>query len=86
MKYFVFSKPNCTYCDQAKALLEAKGKDFEVIMLDVGQPKTEGMKYISRDEVLAMFPNARTMPQISALQDNVSWHVGGFTELRAQLG
>ena len=91
MKYFVYSKPNCTFCDQAKALLEQKGLDFEVIMLDVGQPKAEGMKYISRDEILAMFPGARTMPQISLLRVTeggtpVSSNVGGFAELRAQIG
>ena len=29
MKAIVWSKDNCTYCDQAKKLLEEKGVDFE---------------------------------------------------------
>lgn len=85
MKYFVYSKPNCTYCDQAKALLESKGLDFEVIMLDVGQPKEQGMQYIPRDELLMIFPNARTMPQINRRDGNVSSYVGGFMELKNEL-
>lgn len=89
-KYFVYSKPNCTFCDQAKSLLEQKGLPFEVIMLDVGQPKVEGVQYVSREDVLAVFPNARTMPQINVTRTeedgtNVSAYVGGFTELRAKL-
>ena len=89
-KYFVYSKPNCPYCDQAKALLEQKQLPFEVIMLDVGQPKVEGMKYASREDILAIFPNARTMPQINVAWTepdgtNISGYVGGFTELKARL-
>ena len=29
MKAIVWSKDNCTYCDQAKKLLEEKGIEFE---------------------------------------------------------
>lgn len=85
-KFFVYSKPNCTFCDQAKALLEQKGQEFEVIMLDVGQPKVDGMKYIPRDDLLAIFPQARTMPQINRRDDDVSSYVGGFVELKKMLG
>jgi glutaredoxin len=84
-KYFVYSKPSCTFCDQAKALLESRGLDFEVIMLDVGQPKIDGMQYITRDELLAIFPNARTMPQINRQEGNMVSYVGGFKELKNEL-
>ncbi len=80
--FTVYSKPACTFCDQSKALLEAKGMEFKVVNLDVGQPKVEGAEYISRDELLAKIPTARTMPQI--MQDDVL--VGGFTELKKLLG
>lgn len=80
--FTVFSKPACTFCDQAKALLEAKGLEFEVINLDVGQTKVDGAAYISRDDLLAKVPGARTMPQI--LQDGTP--IGGFTELKKLLG
>lgn len=79
--FTVYSKPACPHCDQAKALLTAKGIDFEVIHLDVGQPKIDGEKYISRDDLLKKVPGARTMPQI--LRDDVS--IGGFVELKASL-
>ena len=84
-KYFVYSKPNCTYCDQAKALLEQKGASLEVFNLDVGQPKVEGEQYISRDELLKIFPFARTMPQITVSMSGAverAQYVGGFAELK----
>jgi len=80
--YTVFSKPACPYCDAAKQLLTTKGLDFEVINLDVGQPKLEGEQYISRDDLLAKIPSARTMPQIMGPDAEL---IGGYTELRAKL-
>ncbi len=79
--YIVYSKPNCTFCDQSKALLESKGLAFEVVNLDVGQPKEDGVQYISRDDLLAKIPGARTMPQIM----DGERLVGGFQELRNEL-
>ena len=85
MKYTVYSKPNCAFCDQAKALLEAKGLEFTVINLDVGQAKEDGAQYISREELLAKVPTARTMPQIFKEDENSAMHIGGFTELKRAL-
>lgn len=79
--FIVYSKPACSQCDQAKALLKTKGIDFEVVHLDVGQPKIDGEKYIARDELLLKVPGARTMPQI--FKDEVP--IGGFSELKALL-
>jgi len=79
--YTVYSKPACPYCDAAKQLLQSKGLDFEVINLDVGQPKLEGEQYISRNDLLALIPTARTMPQIIGPEG----YIGGYTELRASL-
>lgn len=83
--YTVYSKPNCTFCDQAKALLEAKGEPFEVVNLDVGQPKEAAERYISREELLKKVPGARTMPQIIYSTDTSAIVVGGFTELKSRL-
>jgi glutaredoxin 3 len=80
--YTIYGKPNCTYCEQAKALLESKNLPFEYIHLDVGQPKVYGVAYISRDELLSRIPGARTMPQV--LQNNEL--IGGFRELQQRLG
>lgn len=70
--YIVYTKDNCTFCDQAKSLLESKGIPFETKKLG---------KDITREELIAKIPTARTMPQI--LKDNQP--IGGFTELRQLL-
>lgn len=82
MKFTVYSKPNCPYCDQAKALLESKGFEFDVVNLDVGQTKEAGQAYIERNDLLAKIPNARTMPQIVREDSTSAVVIGGFTELK----
>ncbi len=72
MKAIVWSKDNCTYCDQAIKLLEAEGIETEV--------KKIGQGYTLED-LLAVVPNARTAPQIFLNED----YVGGFTELKQKL-
>lgn len=84
--FTVYTKPNCPFCDQAKALLERHGETFEVVHLDVGQPKVEGHAYISREDLLAKVPGARTMPQITRHDATSARIVGGFSELKALLG
>ena len=72
MKAIVWSKDNCTYCDEAIKLLEAEGIDTEI--------KKIGHGYTLED-LLAVVPNARTAPQIFLNED----YVGGFTELKQKL-
>jgi len=72
MKAILWSKYNCPYCDQAKALLISKGIAFE--------EKKIGDGY-SKEELLEAVPNARTVPQIFINEQLV----GGFTELREYL-
>ena len=71
-KAIVWSKENCPYCVQAKALLESKGIEFE---------ERNVSKDWTREQLLEAVPNARTLPQIF-LDDKL---VGGFTELRKHL-
>jgi glutaredoxin len=68
----VWSKYHCPYCDQAKALLKAKGIQFEEKKIGDGYTK---------EELLEAVPNARTVPQIFLNGELV----GGFTELKAKL-
>lgn len=75
--FYVYSKPSCASCEKAKQFLESKGLDYKVINLDVGQPKELTGEYISRDALLALFPSARTMPQIT--RDGI--YIGGYQEL-----
>lgn len=72
MKAIVWSKYNCTYCDQAKALLKQKGIPFEERKIGDGY---------SREDLLEAVPTARTVPQI--FLDNTL--IGGYTELRQHL-
>ena len=72
MKATVWSKYNCPYCDQAKALLKQKGIPFEEKKIGDGYTK---------EDLLEAVPTARTVPQIFLGEELI----GGFTELRAKL-
>lgn len=72
MTAIIWSKHNCPYCDQAKALLTQKGIRYEERKIGDGY---------SKEELLEAVPNARTVPQIF-LDGNL---VGGFTELKKHL-
>ena len=69
MKAIVWSKDNCTFCDQAKALLEQRNIPYEEKKIGYG---------FTREDLLEAVPTARTVPQIFVNNN----HVGGFTELR----
>ena len=71
-KAIVWSKENCPYCQQAKALL--KQKNIEIEERNINKDWT-------REQLLEAVPNARTLPQI--FLDEA--HIGGFTELRKHL-
>jgi glutaredoxin 3 len=72
MKAIVWSKDSCPFCVQAKALLEARGIEYE---------ERNVSKDWTREQLLEAVPAARTLPQIF-LDDK---HIGGFTELRSHL-
>ena len=71
MRAIVWSKDNCPYCVQAKALLSQKNIEFEERKIGDGWTK---------DQLLEAVPHARTVPQI--FLDGELF--GGFTELRAK--
>lgn len=70
MKAIIWSKYQCPFCDQAKALLTQKGIKFEERKIGDGYTK---------EDLLEAVPTARTVPQI--FLDNEL--IGGFTELKA---
>ena len=72
MKAIVWSKDSCSFCTQAKALLESRGIEYEE--RNVSQDWT-------REQLLEAVPTARTLPQIFLDQELV----GGFAELRKKL-
>jgi glutaredoxin 3 len=72
MKVVIWSKYNCSYCDQAKALLTQQGIEFEERKIGDGWTK---------EDLLEAVPTARTVPQIFINEQLI----GGFTELRKYL-
>jgi glutaredoxin 3 len=72
MKAIVWSKNNCSNCDQAKALLNSKGIQFEEKKIGEGWTK---------EQLLEAVPTARTVPQIFLGEE----YVGGFPELKQKL-
>jgi glutaredoxin len=72
MKAIVWSKYQCPYCDQAKALLKSKGIVFEERKIGDGWTK---------EELLEAVPTARSVPQIFLDEELI----GGFTELKKRL-
>ena len=69
MRAIVWSKNQCPYCDQAKALLKMKGIEFEERNVSTDW---------TREQLLEAVPTARTVPQI-LLDEKL---IGGFTELK----
>ena len=70
MKVEIYSKPQCPYCVQAKALAEREGYDLTYKMLD---------EDFDRETLMETFPGARTFPQIIVDGEKI----GGFTEFKA---
>lgn len=64
----IWGKPQCPFCDKAKALCEMRGYNYVY--------KSLGTDY-TREELLETFPNARTVPQIIVNGTKI----GGFSEL-----
>jgi glutaredoxin len=71
MKAVIWSRYHCTYCDQAKALLQQKGIPFEERKIGDGWTK---------EELLEAVPAARSVPQIFLNEE----YVGGYQELKAK--
>ena len=72
MKAIIWSRDQCTFCEQAKRLLEMKGIEYEV--RNISQDWTQA-------QLLEAVPTARTVPQIFLDEE----YVGGFNELRKKL-
>lgn len=69
MTAIVWSKNQCTFCEQAKRLLKLKGVEFEERKIDNGW---------TREQLLEAVPTARTVPQI-VLDGQL---IGGYNELK----
>lgn len=75
----IYSKEHCPYCTRAKALLSKLEIPYEEFI--IGEPGSRELssnqQWTTRDALLAIAPNARTVPQIWVNDE----HIGGYTEL-----
>lgn len=78
MTFTIYSKPSCSSCEQAKALLTARGYSYDELILDTGQVKDPSKTYTTVETLKAMVPTARTVPQI--FRDGTL--IGGFDALK----
>ena len=68
MKVEIYSKPQCPYCVQAKALAEREGHELTYKMLD---------EDFDREKLMETFPGARTFPQIIISGNKI----GGYDQM-----
>ena len=68
----LYSKNNCTFCDQAKQLLRTHGKEYIEYKLD---------EDFTREILLSKFPEAKTFPVVVV----DGFHIGGYQQLLQQL-
>ena len=66
----IYGKHNCPFCDKAKFLRERNNLEYVYKQLD---------EDFDRDAFFALFPTARTFPQIKVNGDSI----GGYTDLEA---
>lgn len=79
--YTVYGKEACPFCDNTKAILSNRDKDFSYKQLDVDY---------SREELFDIFASKfditpRTFPQIILTTEIGDTYIGGFDNLRATL-
>ena len=68
MKFLIFTKYRCSFCDRAKTLIELKGYEYESINIEEDN---------NIELLLKKNKHARTMPQIF-INDKL---IGGYTDL-----
>ena len=86
--FIVYSKENCPYCVQSKALLKSKGLEYIELMLDLGQPKKADTEYVFLKDLEKLLPGVSSVPQIFERLGGAApatQHIGGFKELREYL-
>jgi glutaredoxin len=72
MNVILYTKDNCSYCTNAKLLLNSKGLSYTELKLG---------KDFARETLLEMFPDARTFPIIVV----DGFNIGGYQQLKEHL-
>lgn len=68
----IWGRPGCGYCEAAKQLCEDRDLKYKYYQLN---------EHFTREELLEMFPTARTYPQIKVAGNSI----GGYNELNTYL-
>ena len=77
--YKVFSKPNCVFCDKAKAMLKKLNIPYEEYKLSTNMTGGDGQYEITIEQMFEMIgKQVRSMPQ--RMKDDTL--IGGYTDLR----
>ena len=66
--YTLYTKPDCSYCDNLKKLLDYQGIEWNAI--EIGRD-------ITRDEFIEQFPDVKKVPYVFDHDDNV---IGGYND------
>lgn len=66
--YIIYTRPDCGYCEKAKALITQKGHKYSEVVLGTD---------ITKEELFEMFPGVKTVP-IVVLDGQ---KIGGYVEL-----
>ena len=81
--FTMYSKPNCSQCVQAKALLTNLKLDYqEIKIVETIPPDAENTKYILRDNFIEKYPQQKSLPYILNAGGTA---IGGFAELKTYL-
>lgn len=86
--FIIYSRPNCTFCTQSKALLKSKGLEYLELMIDLGQPREPNTEYVFLRDLEQLLPGVKTVPQIFERLGGAApctRHIGGFAELKTHL-
>jgi len=71
--FVVYSKDNCSFCQQAKNLLLMKNEKFEVKKLNVDY---------TLEDFIDKFPEQKTFPMVVHKVDESYVNIGGFDKLK----
>lgn len=77
MKALIYGRPNCSYCEKAKALCKLKGiaYDYKIVGDDIQREQLEEM----------VGGTVSSVPQIFLISEGFSEYVGGYTALEGKL-
>ena len=78
MRFNVYGKPNCPFCDKAKALLELKGLEYAYIDVSTNAGARE----------MLVESGFRSVPQVYKADEHGEdiEHIGGYDTLSKMLG